>query len=122
MPLSSELLPLAYSEDEDMPMLSINPKSSNRKQLHTLPASKSAASASENDDVIIRSTFSESKKWGSTDILNGEYGKFFCNKPDIRIDTTPAACGEAIEVPFINCEYRNVKLGTEVMAPPGAHT
>ncbi|VEN54461.1 unnamed protein product [Callosobruchus maculatus] len=51
----------------------------------------------------------------------GEYGKFCCNKPEIKMETTPAACGEAIEVPFINWEYLNVKLGTEVMAPPGAH-
>ncbi|VEN54462.1 unnamed protein product [Callosobruchus maculatus] len=55
------------------------------------------------------------------DHVRGEYGKFCCNKPEIKMETTPAACGEAIEVPFINWEYLNVKLGTEVMAPPGAH-
>ena len=32
----------------------------------------------------------------------------------------PQALGELMLVPFISCEPRNVQLGTEAMAPPGA--
>lgn len=32
----------------------------------------------------------------------------------------PQALGEDMEVPFISCVPRNVQLGTEAMAPPGA--
>lgn len=32
----------------------------------------------------------------------------------------PLALGDDIDVPFINCFFCKVQLGTEVMAPPGA--
>ena len=36
--------------------------------------------------------------------------------------TAPQTCGDAILVPFISSQLRNVKPGTDVIAPPGAHT
>lgn len=32
----------------------------------------------------------------------------------------PQALGEDMEVPFMSCVPRNVQLGTEAIAPPGA--
>lgn len=40
--------------------------------------------------------------------------------PESMSAMPPHALGEDMDVPFINCVPRNVQLGTEAMAPPGA--
>ena len=54
--------------------------------------------------------------------LNGEYGTACAFRPESSSATAPHVCGLAMEVPFISWLQRRVKCGTEVMAPPGAHT
>jgi hypothetical protein len=39
-----------------------------------------------------------------------------------HLPIAPQTCGAAILVPFISWQLRKVKFGTDVMAPPGAHT
>jgi hypothetical protein len=40
----------------------------------------------------------------------------------LYLPMAPQTCGDAILVPFISSQLRKVKPGTDVIAPPGAHT
>ena len=54
--------------------------------------------------------------------LKGLQASFLALIPLRARASAPQVWGEAMLVPFISCVPLRVNLGTEVMAPPGAHT